>query len=120
MALTGSLGTFHHPGVSRIDYKPLDMDRVLTALLARLWHHGMPSKISRTATLDVDVFVKLFLDHPEVFDGYDGGDHHPLDRHPPHGHGQPRPGRRSCGRPQAAARLHLPVPQQPQIPPLRG
>ena len=36
MALTGSLGTFHHPGVSRIDYKPLDMDRVLTALLARL------------------------------------------------------------------------------------
>ena len=71
MALTGSLGTFHHPGVSRIDYKPLDMDRVLTALLARLWHHGMPSKISRTATLDVDVFVKLFLDHPEVFDGFD-------------------------------------------------
>ena len=71
MALTGSLGTFHHPGVSRIDYKPLDMDRVLTALLARLWHHGMPSKISRTSTLDVDVFVKLFLEHPEVFDGFD-------------------------------------------------
>jgi hypothetical protein len=71
MALTGSLGTFHHPGVSRIDYKPLDMDRVLTALLARLWHHGMPSKISRTGTLDVDVFVKLFLDHPEVFDGFE-------------------------------------------------
>lgn len=71
MALTGSLGTFHHPGVSRIDYKPLDMDRVLTALLARLWHHGMPSKISRTATLDVDVFVKLFLEHSEVFDGFD-------------------------------------------------
>lgn len=70
MALTGSLGTFHHPGVSRIDYKPLDMDRVLTALLARLWHQGMPSKISRTATLDVDVFVKLFLEHPEVFDGF--------------------------------------------------
>ena len=71
MALTGSLGTFHHPGVSRVDYKPLDMDRVLTALLARLWHNGMPSKISRTATLEVDVFVKLFLDHPEVFDGFD-------------------------------------------------
>lgn len=71
MALTGSLGTFSHPGISRIDYKALDMDRVLTALLARLWHGGMPSKISRSNTLDVDVFVKLFLQHPEVFDGFD-------------------------------------------------
>ncbi|MFF1602449.1 hypothetical protein ACFVYV_33980 [Streptomyces mirabilis] len=71
MALTGSLGTFHHPGVSRIDYKPLDMDRVLTALLARLWHRGMPSKISRSRTLDVEVFVKLFLEHSQVFDGFD-------------------------------------------------
>ncbi|MFC9493758.1 hypothetical protein [Streptomyces sp. NPDC056982] len=71
MALTGSLGTFHHPGVSRIDYKPLDMDRVLTALLARLWHDGRPSKISRDKTLDVEVFVKLLLEHSEVFDGFD-------------------------------------------------
>lgn len=71
MALTGSLGTFHHPGVSRIDYKTLDLDRVLTALLARLWHQGMPSKISRANTLDVEVFVKLFLQHPEAFDGFD-------------------------------------------------
>ncbi|MFI9463271.1 methylation-associated defense system protein MAD7 [Streptomyces xiamenensis] len=71
MALRGPLGSFHHPGVSRIDYKPLDMDRILTALLARLWHHGMPSKISRTSTLDVEVFVKLFLEHPEVFEGFD-------------------------------------------------
>jgi hypothetical protein len=72
MALTQSLGTFHHPGVSRIDYKPLDMDRVLTALLARLWHRGMPSKIrGRSGTLGVEVFVDLFLDHPEVFDGFD-------------------------------------------------
>ncbi|MFC6066561.1 methylation-associated defense system protein MAD7 [Streptomyces ochraceiscleroticus] len=71
MALTGALGTFTHPGVSRIDYKALDMDRVLTALLARLWHGGMPSKISRTWNLEVDVFVKLFLGNPEVFDGFD-------------------------------------------------
>ncbi|MGW6542810.1 methylation-associated defense system protein MAD7 [Streptomyces massasporeus] len=71
MALTGSLGTFHHPGISRIDYKALDMDRVLTALLARLWHQGLPSKISRAKTLEVDVFVKLFLQHSEVFDGFD-------------------------------------------------
>ncbi|MGW1104311.1 methylation-associated defense system protein MAD7 [Streptomyces sp. NPDC002540] len=71
MALSGSLGTFHHPGISRLDYKTLDMDRVLTGLLARLWHQGMPSKINRSNELKVDVFVKLFLDHPEVFDGFD-------------------------------------------------
>ncbi|MCF3146373.1 hypothetical protein IQ293_24445, partial [Streptomyces platensis] len=71
MALSGSLGTFHHPGISQLDYKTLDMDRVLTGLLARLWHQGMPSKINRSNELKVDVFVKLFLDHPEVFDGFD-------------------------------------------------
>ena len=28
---------FRHPGVSFLDYKQLDMDRVLTGLLPRLW-----------------------------------------------------------------------------------
>jgi len=71
MALTGALGSFHHPSISRIDYKALDMDRVLTALLARLWHQGFPSRVFRSGTLDVDVFVNLFLKNPEVFDGFD-------------------------------------------------
>jgi len=71
MALTQSLGSFHHPSISRIDYKALDMDRVLTALLARLWHQGLPSRISRSGDLEVEVFVNLFLKHPEVFDGFD-------------------------------------------------
>lgn len=71
MALTGVHGKFHHPGVSHIDYKTLDMDRVLTAFLARLWHRGLPSRLSRVRNLDVDTFVDLFLDNPDVFEGFD-------------------------------------------------
>jgi hypothetical protein len=57
MALTSVHGKFHHPGVSRLDYKTLHMDRVLTAFLARLWHRGLPSKLSRAGDLAVDDFV---------------------------------------------------------------
>lgn len=71
MALKAMFTKFHHPGVSRVDYKTLDMDRVLTALLARLWHQGMPSKLNRSGELDAEVFVKLFLDNPDIFDGFD-------------------------------------------------
>lgn len=71
MALIGSHGAFQHPGVSRIDYKTLDMDRVLTAFLARLWHRGLPSRIARAGELSVDNFVNRFLNNPDVFDGFD-------------------------------------------------
>ncbi|GAA2406358.1 hypothetical protein GCM10010191_12930 [Actinomadura vinacea] len=71
MTLTSEHGRFHHPGVSRIDYKTLDMDRVLTAFLARLWHRGLPSRLSRAGELDVDVFVELFLNHDDVFQNFD-------------------------------------------------
>lgn len=71
MALTGVHGRFHHPGVSRLDYKSLHMDRVLTAFLARLWHRGLPSKLSRAGDLAVDDFVALFLANPDVFEGFD-------------------------------------------------
>lgn len=71
MALTSLHGKFHHPGVSRLDYKTLHMDRVLTAFLARLWHRGLPSKLSRAGDLAVDDFVDLFLANPDVFKGFD-------------------------------------------------
>lgn len=71
MALTSVHSKFHHPGVSRVDYKTLHMDRVLTAFLARLWHRGLPSKLSRTGDLTVDDFVDLFLANPDVFEGFD-------------------------------------------------
>ncbi|MCX4488865.1 hypothetical protein OG890_33790 [Streptomyces anulatus] len=71
MTLTGKDKEFRHPGVSRLDYKTLDLDRVLTAFLARLWHQGRPSRIRRAGELSVDDFVSLVTDHPESFAGFD-------------------------------------------------
>ncbi len=100
MALTGALGSFHHPSISRIDYKALDMDRVLTALLARLWHQGFPQPGVPKRDLDVDAFVDLLPEERRGLRRVRSGDHDPLDRHPPAGHGQPGQGHRSGGGPR--------------------
>ncbi|MGW6403390.1 methylation-associated defense system protein MAD7 [Streptomyces sp. NPDC055134] len=71
MALTALHSKFHHPGVSHLDYKTLHMDRVLTSLLARLWHRGLPSKLRRSGDMSVDDYVNIFLAHPDVFEGFD-------------------------------------------------
>lgn len=71
MALNRKDRDFRHDGITRLEFKQLDMDRVLTALLARLWHGGLPSRISRSADLPVDAFVDEFLEHPESFAGFD-------------------------------------------------
>jgi hypothetical protein len=72
-----TLGTrdreFRHPEISYIDFKQLEMDRVLTAFLARLWHGGLPSRLARSTDLQVDQFVDEFLEHPESFAGFDAG-----------------------------------------------
>ncbi|HEX5495584.1 MAG TPA: hypothetical protein VFX70_13525 [Mycobacteriales bacterium] len=73
MALTRKDREFRHPGVSYLDFKQLDMDRVLTAFFARLWYHGLPSRLARSADLGVDDFVDEFLDHPDSFAGFDPG-----------------------------------------------
>lgn len=52
-------GDFRHPGLSYLDFKQVDMDRVLTAFLARLNHDGKPSRLRRGSNLDVDFFVDL-------------------------------------------------------------
>jgi hypothetical protein len=62
---------FRHPGVSYLDYKQLEMDRVLTGLLPRLWFHGQSSVVRRTRELDVDTFVRTFMDNPGSFAGFD-------------------------------------------------
>lgn len=62
---------FRHPGVSYLEFKQLDMDRVLTAFLARLWYGGLPSRLARSTDLTSDHFVKEFLEHPESFSGFD-------------------------------------------------
>ena len=46
------------------------MDRVLTALFARLAHGGFASRLKRRHELSVKAFVDEFLDHPEWFTGF--------------------------------------------------
>lgn len=56
--------------VSYIDFKQIEMDRVLTALFARLAHNGYPSRLKRRFELSVDAFVVQFLERPEWFTGF--------------------------------------------------
>jgi len=62
---------FRLPQISYLDFKQIEMDRVLTAFFARLAHNGYPSRLRRTIELSTDTFVKEFLDHPEWFAGFD-------------------------------------------------
>jgi hypothetical protein len=62
---------FRHEGVSYLDYKQVEMDRVLTAFLPRLWWDGQSSVISRTRDLTLEDFVATMREHPEAFEGFD-------------------------------------------------
>lgn len=64
---------FRHEGISYLDYKQVEMDRILTALLPRLWWDGHGSVISRTRDLTVEDFVVTVQEHPESFAGFDAG-----------------------------------------------
>jgi len=61
---------FRLPKISYLDFKHLEMDRVLTALFARLAHNGYPSRLRRKVELSVESFVEEFMDHPEWFTGF--------------------------------------------------
>ena len=71
MALSRTDREFRHPGVTSIDYKQLDMDRVLTGLLQRLRWDGSPSILARSKDVTVDDFVATMTEHPELFGGFD-------------------------------------------------
>ena len=62
---------FRHENISYVDYKQVEMDRVLTALLPRLWWDGYGSVISRTRDLTIEDFVDTVAEHPEKFAGFD-------------------------------------------------
>jgi hypothetical protein len=63
---------FRLPKISYLDFKHLEMDRVLTALFARLAHNGFPSRLRRKVELSVETFVEEFMEHPEWFTGFQG------------------------------------------------
>ncbi|WP_239395159.1 hypothetical protein [Frankia sp. CiP3] len=63
---------FRYPGISYLDYKQIDMDRVLTGFLPRLWWRGSPSVlVGSRGDLSIDTFVESFLEHPEQFRDFD-------------------------------------------------
>jgi hypothetical protein len=70
MALQARDREFRHPRISYLDFKLLEMDRVLTSFLARVWHNGYPSRILRNIELTVKNFVDEFVEHPEWFAGF--------------------------------------------------
>lgn len=72
MTLSRQDKEFRHPGVSYLDYKQVDMDRVLTGLLPRLWWRGAPSvMVGAPSDLGIDRFVDSFLAHPDRFENFD-------------------------------------------------
>src|SRR4051812_427732 len=70
MALSSKDRAFNTKKVTYLDFKQLEMDRVLTALFARLAHNGYPSRLKRRFDLSVEAFVDEFLEHPEWFTGF--------------------------------------------------
>lgn len=70
MGLSSKDRAFNTKKVSYLDFKQLEMDRVLTALFARLAHNGYPSRLKRRFELSVAAFVDEFLEHPEWFTGF--------------------------------------------------
>src|SRR4051812_37891771 len=71
MALDNKDRAFRCDTISRIDYKSLTMDRVLTAFLARLWHSGVTSRVRRATDLDVDAYLELLVgDKSGRFEGF--------------------------------------------------
>lgn len=70
MSLSKRDREFRLPKISYLDFKHLEMDRVLTAFFARLAHNGFPSRLRRKVELSVESFVEEFLDHPEWFTGF--------------------------------------------------
>ncbi|MGH8964408.1 MAG: methylation-associated defense system protein MAD7, partial [Actinomycetes bacterium] len=63
---------FRHPGLSYLNFKTVDMDRVLTAFLARLRWNGLPSRLARHRDLGVTQFVEAVVALERSGDGFRG------------------------------------------------
>jgi hypothetical protein len=72
MSLSKRDKEFRLPKISYLDFKHLEMDRVMTGLFARLAHNGFPSRLRRKVELSVETFVDEFMEHSEWFTGFQG------------------------------------------------
>lgn len=72
MSIKGRDKEFRIPKVSYLDFKHIEMDRVLTMLFPRLKYDGYGSRRPpRGGDLSVEEFLEDFLEHPEWFSGFD-------------------------------------------------
>lgn len=70
MALQKKDREFRLPKISYLDFKSIEMDRVLTALFERLEHGGYPSVFRDKRELTVEKFVDDILDASDKFLGF--------------------------------------------------
>jgi hypothetical protein len=72
MSIKGRDKEFRTPKTTYIDFKHIEMDRVLTMLFPRLKYDGYASRRPpRGGNLTVEAFMDDFLEHPEWFAGFD-------------------------------------------------
>src|SRR6266536_3289852 len=72
MSLKGRDKEFRTPKTTYVDFKQIEMDRVLTMLFPRLKYDGYASRRPpRGGDLTVEAFLEDFLEHPEWFAGFD-------------------------------------------------
>jgi hypothetical protein len=72
MSLKGRDKEFRTPKTTYVDFKHIEMDRVLTMLFPRLKYDGYASRRPpRGGDLTVEAFLEDFLEHPEWFAGFD-------------------------------------------------
>ncbi|SHK89044.1 hypothetical protein SAMN02745216_04255 [Desulfatibacillum alkenivorans DSM 16219] len=72
MGVKGRDKEFRTPKTTYVDFKHIEMDRVLTMLFPRLKYEGYASRRPpHGKELTVEEFVDEFLDHPEWFEDFD-------------------------------------------------
>jgi len=72
VSIKGRDKEFRTPKTTYVDFKHIEMDRVLTMLFPRLKYDGYASRRPpRGGDLTVEEFLQDFLEHPEWFSGFD-------------------------------------------------
>jgi hypothetical protein len=72
MSIKGRDNEFRTPKTTYVDFKHIEMDRVLTMLFPRLKYDGYASRRPpRGGDLTIEEFMADFLEHPEWFAGFD-------------------------------------------------
>ncbi len=70
MGLTRRDREFRLPKITYIDFKQLEMDRVLTRFFERLAHNGYPGRLNLKGEVRTQQVIDEFLAHPEWFIGF--------------------------------------------------